>query len=118
MILGIGTDIIEIERIKQAMTNTHFCSRFFTDKENEYFQECGYRPQTVAGNFCAKEAFSKALGTGVRGFSLKDIEVLRDALGKPYILFQQEHACRIHVSISHSREYAVAQVVLEQEEKK
>lgn len=113
MIVGIGTDIIEIERIEKAMSKLHFCRRFFSDRENHYFQTRNYAPQTVAANFCAKEAFSKALGTGIRGFSLKDVEVLRDELGKPYI--ECGGICKdiVHVSISHCAAYATAYVVIE-----
>lgn len=113
MIFGIGTDIIEIKRIEDAIEHKDFCQRYFSDSENAYFKTRNYSPQSIAGNFCAKEAFSKALGTGIRGFSLKDIEVLRDECGKPYILFHKTHSYTIHVSISHSKLYAVAQVVLE-----
>ena len=116
MIVGIGTDIIEIERIKKEMSKADFCRRFFSDEENEYFKQRGFAPQTVAGNFCAKEAFVKAMGTGFRGFAIKDIEVLRDKNGKPYIKCSRIFGYKIHVSISHSREYAVSQVVIERDD--
>ena len=119
MIYGIGTDITEVGRIAEILPKTNFCKRFFSGKENEYFLKKNYNPQTVAGNFAAKEAFSKALGTGIRGFELKEISVLRDKLGKPYIelsgrmkeVFGEK---RIFVSISHSEKYAVAYVVIEE----
>lgn len=119
MIYGIGTDIIEIERVKNAMTKG-FCKRFFSERENAYFAEKSMRPETVAGNFAAKEAFSKALGTGISGFALKDVEVLRDKCGKPYIelensLKEQLEGYKIFVSISHCRDYATAVAVIEKE---
>lgn len=114
MIIGIGTDIVEIARIEKAMSKADFCRRFFSDEENEYFEKRGFAPQTVAGNFCAKEAFVKAMGTGFRGIALRDIEVLRDEKGKPYIKCGGICGYKIHVSISHSREYATAQVVIEE----
>lgn len=119
MIRGIGTDIIEIERIAKTIENTGFCSRYFSEKEQEYFLKKRNHPQTIAGNFAAKEAFSKALGTGFRDMSLKDISVLRDPLGKPYIeltgnLSVMVENAKIHVSISHSEKYAVAHVIIEE----
>lgn len=116
MIYGVGTDIAEVPRIKKAIEKEKFCGRFFTDAENDLFKSKKYSPQTVAANFAAKEAFSKALGTGVRGFSLTDIEVLRDGMGKPYINLYNSLAeldCTIFVSLSHTKEYATAVVVLE-----
>lgn len=118
MISGIGTDIVEVRRIADAMENQHFCKRFFSDRENEYFAEKKYNPETVAGNFAAKEAFSKALGTGISGFNLKDVEVLRNENGMPYIEVSAELKARLNgsgvlVSIAHEKEYAVAYVVIE-----
>ncbi len=120
MIFGIGCDIIEIERISKA--DERFLEKHFTEAERELFQK-KKQPQTIAANFAAKEAFSKALGTGVRGFSLIDVEVLRDDMGKPYINLygNAKELCRkagvreIFVSLSHSKELAMAYVVLEKE---
>ncbi len=119
MISGIGTDIIEIGRIEKAISDTSFCARFFSKAENEYFLEKNNNPQTIAGNFAAKEAFAKALGLGFRKMALADIEVLRDSLGKPYICISGSAKKllgdrRVHVSISHSRKYATAYVVIEE----
>ena len=113
MILGIGTDIIEISRIERLMKESGFLSRCFTDAEREYI---GSSAQSSAAMYAAKEAYSKALGTGIRGFSLTDIEILRDERGKPYLLAYRGAACagRVHVSLSHSREYAQAFVVVEE----
>ncbi len=120
MIIGIGVDIIEIERIKQAVEKTEgFLSRVFTASEIEFFSQRRNNPQVIAGNFAAKEAVVKALGTGLRGFEWTDIEVLRDALGKPYVLLYNSAStilandCVIHISISHCKEYAVANAVIE-----
>lgn len=123
-IFGIGTDIIEIERIEKAIAkNEKFISRFFTEREIDYFKQKSLKPNTIAGNFCAKEAISKALGTGVRQFNLKDIEVLRDGLGKPVVnthgrlkeLCLKLEITEIMVSISHSRNYAVANCIITKE---
>jgi holo-[acyl-carrier protein] synthase len=121
MIIGIGTDIIEIDRIEKVIDRTKsFIEKSFTDREIEYFNLHGFRGNVIAGNFAAKEAVSKALGTGFRGFGLKDIEVLRDQLGKP-IVHLSDNIYRIlnikdfniHVSISHSKENAIAYAVME-----
>lgn len=116
-ILGIGIDIIEIDRIEKVLKRTpRFLERNFTEKEIEYFKENNFRSESIAGNFVAKEAISKAIGTGIRGFNLKDIEVLRDDLGKPIVNTYNnlKEICikysvkEIKVSISHSENYAVA----------
>jgi holo-[acyl-carrier protein] synthase len=121
MIIGIGTDIIEINRIEKAVKRTNsFIGKSFTDKEIEYFKSKGFKDNVIAGNFAAKEAVSKALGTGFRGFGLKDIEVLRDELGKPVVNLSNKiirmldiKEFNMHISISHSRENAIAYVVME-----
>lgn len=121
MIIGIGTDIIEIERIKSAILNTNgFSEKTFTLHERNSVKGINAY-QSFAGYFAAKEAFSKALGTGFRGFNMKDIEVYKDTLGKPNIraLGKAKERCdeigamNIHVSISHNKQNAVAFVVLE-----
>ena len=126
MIVGIGTDIIEISRIKSAMEKPghSFLERVFSDKEIEYLQKNNLSLQSTAGNFAAKEAVMKALGTGLRGFKLQDIEVLRDELGKPYVVLshnakkiaEERNIQKIHLSISHCKEYATAFAVAEKNE--
>lgn len=120
-ILGTGIDIIEIERIKKAINkNNKFLERIYTKKEIEYFKQKGYKAQTIAGNFAAKEAISKAFGTGIRGYNFKDVEILRNSLGKPvvkmynelYELSEKLEIKEIIVSISHSKDYAVANAII------
>lgn len=121
MIIGIGTDIIEIDRIEKALINKGFLHKNFTEKEIEYFLRRKNMSEVVAGNFAAKEAVSKALGTGFRGFGLINIEVLRDELGKPKVnLYGQAKntaekggIIRIHISISHNKTQAIAYCVIE-----
>lgn len=117
----IGIDIVEIKRIENLLKkNERFLERFFTDNEIKYFKEKNFKPQTIAGNFTAKEAISKALGTGIRNFNLKDIEILRDDLGKPIVnvynnlitIINSQNIKEIKVSISHSKEYAVSNALL------
>lgn len=121
MILGIGTDIIEIERINRAINNTPmFVEKIFTKRELEELNRSTLRVESVAGNFAVKEAVSKAVGTGMRGFTFTDIEVFRDELGKPIVQVSDKIKDIIkvdnyifNVSISHNRTCAIAFVVLE-----
>lgn len=115
----IGVDIAEIARFENI--SDAFVSKCFTEEETALI--CGKKAaQTAAANFAAKEAFSKALGTGVRGFELGDIAVLRDILGKPYFKFADNvagllsrmGASSVEVSISHDGGIAVATVIIEQ----
>lgn len=111
--ISVGIDIIEIKRIETAMKrHKSFLKRNFTDKEIKYFLSKEKNiAQTVAGNFAAKEAFSKALGTGVRNFSLQDIEILRNKFGEPVLFFKnKKKKCKI--SISHSKNDAISIVIL------
>ena len=128
MIIGIGVDIIEIERVRQAIQNNkNFLSKLFTEREIDYFISRNMNSEVIAGNFAAKEAVSKALGTGIRGFSFKDIEILRNELGKPEVILHSgaksignklignNNSLRIHLSISHNNSSAIAYSVLEGE---
>lgn len=116
-ILDIGIDIIEIGRIKQYLNkNDNFLKKLFTEKEIELFKSKEYAPQTIAGNFAAKEAISKSLGLGIRCYDFKDIEILRDKLGKPIVkthnnlekICESYNVLEIKVSISHGKDYAIA----------
>jgi len=114
MITGIGTDIIEVSRIRRALELTdRFAARVFTAAEREYCM-LGRRPALrFAGRFAAKEAVAKSLGTGL---SWSDVEILADASGGPIVRFLNEAAAligdrRVIVSISHCRSYAVAYAV-------
>jgi len=116
MIVGIGIDIVELARIRSLLErNRKLLDRVLTPREKAQFDRLAPARQVefLAGRFAAKEAYAKALGTGIgRHVSFQDIEVVSDEYGKPSIA-----ACRdgevIHLSISHSRDYAVAQVVIE-----
>jgi len=127
MIIGTGIDIIEISRVRDALSRSkeRLEEILFTETEKEYCRKAAnqrVKAQKCAGRFAAKEAFLKALGSGLRdGIKWTDIEILNDDLGKPYInvknsahqRMQDIGADRIHVSISHSLEYATAVVILE-----
>ena len=121
MILGVGTDIIEKKKKKNAIDNTPgFLEKVFTKREVEELSKNTLRVESVAGNFAVKEAVSKAVGTGIRGFSFRDIEVFRDELGKPIVRVSSkiEEVIKskdylFNVSISHNKTMAIAFVVLE-----
>jgi phosphopantethiene--protein transferase domain len=122
MIAGIGVDIIEIDRVEAALKkNDNFLVRVFCKEEIDYMINKKSMLQHAAGMFAAKEAISKALGSGIRGFSLKDIEIKRDQRGKPFVtlyngakdLAEGFGNYRLHLSISHGRDNAVAYAVLE-----
>lgn len=116
MIKGIGIDITEIERVKQILERQpRFIERILTKNELETLSKLtGHRKvEFVAGRFAVKEAFSKANGTGIgKGLSFLDIEVCNRSSGKPEIVAPIKEG--VHVSISHSKHYAVAQVVIEE----
>ncbi len=99
----IGTDIIRISRIEKSIARNSFIASVFTEKELEYAKKAG----TLAGIFAAKEAYFKALGTGINS-RLNRIEILHGSSGKPY-LNGVENA---DVSISHDGDFAVATVIL------
>lgn len=122
MIVGIGCDIIEIERIARAIKRESFIQRVFTAKEAAYCQNRGQQAAaSFAARFAAKEAVLKALGTGLREGSLQEIAVANDALGKPLVqlsghfaaLSRQLGVKNIQISLSHSRDFAVAYVIME-----
>lgn len=121
MIIGIGTDIIEIARIEKSMKAEAFMHKAFTEMEKVYFEKRQHKAETIAGVFAAKEAVSKALGTGFRTIAVRDIEITPNTLGKPEVtlydgakqLAAQLGIHKIHVTISHCKEYAVAYVVVE-----
>jgi holo-[acyl-carrier protein] synthase len=119
--LSVGVDIIEIERIKQVLQRhgERFLRRVYTEAEIAY---CRGRIHELAARFAAKEAMSKALGTGIvgrGGIFWREVEVLPDARGKPLIHLHGQAQDRAQslglkkfaISLSHSQEYAVAFVV-------
>lgn len=124
MIKGIGIDIIEIERIKKAVDKygEGFLEKVYTDKELKYCRsQKALKYPELAVRFAAKEAYSKALGVGLAGFGhsnkgikMTDIEIVNDSRGKPLISFRGEISPKVHVSLSHSRNSAVAAVYVEE----
>lgn len=115
MIKGIGLDIIELQRIAQLVTRSpHFYKRILTDTEQRFYESAipSRQIEYLAARFAVKEAFGKALGTGIgKGCSFQDIEVAKESSGAPYLMFRNEKVNGF-VSITHTREYAAAQVIL------
>lgn len=117
VVVSIGMDIIEIERILKACGKVSFLNKCYTKKEQEIIEKRWTRAATC---FAGKEAVAKALGTGFRGFMPTDIEVLRDENGAPYVNLYggaKERAkelmvSKIHISLSDTKEVAGAYVVL------
>jgi holo-[acyl-carrier protein] synthase len=115
MILGTGIDIVEMKRIEKLISNDKFINRVLTSKEQLKFSSLKERRKLefLAGRFAAKEAYAKALGTGIgKDLSFQDIEIRNNDLGKPFV-HCENHKQIAHVSISHSQEYAIAQIILE-----
>lgn len=116
MLLGIGTDIIEVQRVKKSISNNAFFYRFFTEAERAYVssKKNAHIEQTAAGIFCAKEACVKSIGTGFFGLHPNQIEIYHGASGKPCIRIigdENYSAVKFELSISHTKEYATAFVV-------
>mgnify|MGYP001181010595 CR=1 FL=1 len=124
MILGLGADIVEIKRIENRIENEIFISHVFTDAEYKYCKSKAHSAEHFAARFAAKEAFFKALGTGVVGnLDFIQVEVTHDKNGAPNITLH-DHALdmakklgvkTIHLSISHERNYATATVIIEKD---
>ena len=124
MILSIGIDLIEVERVRQTTARTpRFVERVFTERERAYCESRGAAAaQSFAARFAAKEAALKALKTGWRdGITWHDVEIASEPSGAPYLIltgkakeiFDTMGANAIHLSLSHTSQHAIAQVVIE-----
>ncbi|HEY8364819.1 MAG TPA: holo-ACP synthase [Haloplasmataceae bacterium] len=114
MIIGIGVDLVEIDRIKKSSIE-NLVKRILTEKEIQIYNQFKNEKRKwefLAGRYAAKEAYSKALGTGIGEISFKDIEVINDNKGKPYIDINNNTI--IHLTITHTESYALAFVVIEE----
>lgn len=121
MIIGIGTDIIEVARVSRAVSREGFKKRVYSEKEISYC-ESQKADESFAVRFAAKEAFFKALGTGWRnGMGFAEVEILNNELGKPEVFlsgkarnaFLQKGGTHIHLSLSHIKTQAIAFIILE-----
>jgi holo-[acyl-carrier protein] synthase len=121
MIKGTGIDLTEIYRIKKNLENERFLQKIYTEGERKYLEVRKFNPQTAAGMFAAKEAVAKSLGTGFSNFGPRDIEIVKDELGKPIVKLYGNALKRaekleiktIHISISHTEDLAIAQCIAE-----
>jgi len=123
MIFGIGIDIIEVRRVeKLSQKSDKYVKKIFTQNEIDYCRKFKNGSQNFAGRFAVKEAFSKAMGTGIsNGLKFNQIETVNDKLGKPEIvlygrtkeIFDARNLRFSHVSIAHLKDYATAVVIIE-----
>lgn len=117
MIIGIGTDLVEVERFNGMDSNRRFLERVYSDREIALFEQRKFNPQVLAGNFAAKEALLKAYGMGLGDIPMGKISVLRRDSGQPYIMIEEpkwaDRGHTIHVSLSNIKTLAVAYVMVE-----
>jgi len=120
MIVGIGTDLVENRRLEAWLIQPKLLGKYFTERELSDVVQSAHPAASLAARFAAKEAFGKALGTGLGGLSLRDIETRRQPGGKPalHLAGSALHAleargARAHLTLSHERDYSLAFVVLE-----
>ncbi|MFY9310111.1 MAG: holo-ACP synthase [Bacteroidia bacterium] len=122
MILGLGTDIAEVARIAKSVEDIRFKERVFSPAEIAYCESRAHKNESFAARFAAKEAFFKALGTGWRGgLAFNEVEIQNDDLGKPTLhltgttaeILIEKKIKSIHVSLSHTKETAIATVIIE-----
>jgi holo-[acyl-carrier protein] synthase len=122
MIVGIGVDVVHVDRLKRWLTIPGLPERYFHPEELSSALAKGMGAElSLAARFAAKEAFGKALGTGLAGIVLKDIMVANRHNGRPEIeifgtalaALKKRGADRIHVSLTHERDNAIAMIVLE-----
>lgn len=129
MIFGHGIDIAQVSRFKKWITDGNLIERYFNEKEISKVnltelteRKLSALSQHYAARFAAKEAFSKALGTGISGFELKDVYIMNEDSGKPYIVLEKSASqifdakCpggKILVSLSHESDFAIASVIIE-----
>ncbi len=128
MIFGIGCDIVQVKRFSSWVSKPELLKRFFS--EEELYNQKDLKNisdqrlwEYYAVRFAAKEAFSKALGTGLKGFSLRELCVKKEKNGRPFLCVKgnakklleemcSENIC-VHLSLSHEKEYAIAYVIIE-----
>ena len=122
-IFGAGIDLIEISRINKSIKNKNFIDRIYSKSEIQKARSLKYKSSFFAKRFAAKEAFSKAIGTGIsEGISFKEISVVNNIKGKPTIklsgktksvVLKKIKKAKVHLSLSDERKHAVAMVIIE-----
>ncbi|MBN1242326.1 MAG: holo-ACP synthase [Spirochaetales bacterium] len=122
MILGVGLDVVHVERLRHWLGVSGLLDRFFHPDEIAAVRSRGESAAlSLAARFAAKEAFGKAIGTGLRGIALRDIRVDNDEAGKPHIFlygsalaaFARAGGRTVHLSLTHERDNAMALAVVE-----
>src|ERR1700719_648161 len=125
-VLGIGVDLVECARIQHSIDRfgDRFLHRVFTDGEIEYSQSMKFPARHLAARFAAKEAVSKAFGTGIgKAMGWKDIDVHRKPSGEPFVvleggakkLAEERNVSKVSITLSHTEHHAVAMIVVEGE---
>ena len=117
--IRVGSDIIELKRIRKASRNPRFLANYFSADEIRFLVAHKLSTELIAENYCAKIAFAKAIGTGFRIIKPQEITVLRDRLGSPFIittgrakmLEEREHYV-FNLSVAHCKQYASATVII------
>ena len=120
MRIETGVDLVDIARIRASMERPRFIQRVFSQQEQDFLAQKKDPYPSAAGNFAVKEAFSKVMGTGLTGFALQDVSVLREESGKPYLVLtgralQLAQGWQFSVSITHTDTTACAVVTAYQE---
>lgn len=115
--MNIGIDLVEIKRICRSIEIPGFIEKVYSPQEIQIYRNRKENPEVLAGRFCVKEAFGKALGTGVRNFELDEVSTLNDELGRPYLVLTGNakkllDGRNVSVSITHTKEYAQAAVII------
>ena len=122
MILGVGIDLCEVQRMEKSLQRQAFCDHVFAAGEQALLAGLSgrRRAETAAANFAAKEAFLKAAGTGLGGFALNELALLRAKSGAPYFelgggaaAWAEQQGVAVHVSLTHEKGLAEAIVLLE-----
>lgn len=120
MIVGIGTDLIEIQRIAAALEkNERFLQKLYGVQEQQWLSQKANPAPSAAANFAGKEAVLKVFGTGLRDCKMNEIEILRDGLGKPYVTLSGDAALvaerlgiqEVLISLSHTHTHALAYAI-------
>lgn len=122
MVKGIGVDVVAVERMREWLKDDSLVDRYFAPEEREaIYERKDGAALSLAARFAAKEAFAKAVGTGFRGFYLREVWVVNDSLGKPEIhvsggaqqALHRMGASHVLVSLTHEQDHAIAMVVVE-----
>ena len=119
MKITCGIDMLSTERMKKSILSKSFYERVFSKEEHALFEQKKNNIETITANFCVKEAFSKAIGTGIKGFELNEVYALRDENGMPYLVLtgkaekiaNEKGFLDFSVSISHDGGFAIAEVI-------